>query len=71
MSGKKLHILGRNKLRQAVRSGYQIEKPPFCCFFNPFFGISIAVEDNFFMVEDCFFQQFMDGVFHLFRPGIL
>ena len=70
MLGKEVHILGRNKLRQAVRSGYQIEKSPFFGFFYPFFGVTVAVEDDFFMVQDCFFQQFVDSLFHLFRPGV-
>ena len=68
MRGKHLNILFIKKMRHAVGSCTVVQKTSvFGSFFNPRIIIAVTVENNIFMVFDCFANHFVKSRFKIVR----
>ena len=48
------------KIRQSLRSRFQVQQAAFFCFFNPSIGVAVAIEDDTLVCLIGFFNQIIN-----------
>ena len=67
---EQLDVFLINEVRKSIRSCLQVVETAFFSFLNPLVCITVAVEDDSFMIFDGFLEKCMYCAFHLFFRNI-
>ena len=57
---KQSNVFLVTKIRQSLRSRFQVQQTTFFCFFNPSIGVAVAIEDDALMCLIGFFNQIIN-----------